>query len=707
QGNGLLAAEGVKGTGRLMADRIDASGQSLDSLRFDADVTPADWEAGLSAWKPDSVSLTTRMKGNWESPYKVSIPVLDINTPYESFSVEGPGPRIYADTSRIELADFHLGARRNGRFDIRGRGVYVAGDSIDLDFNIDHLDLSLPEKLSLISEPAEGFASVGVQAKGPLNDPDIKMNARTDSLKFSQFLASHLNVDLAYLDDTLRSSLALHNVHGDSITANMKAPVQVNLTDSQMVSSIDAVNGGLQAKNVRPSAFYEFDNPENQLFRVLMNADLAVTGSIADPVMKGSFRLSNGELRLPAYGVRYRDLVLSAQLDSNRVVLDSLFTRRDKGKFLVSGHMGFDSTLISGQLSDVDMTLKADDFFLSKHSNHEVQIDADTWLQTRQEGPVFGGELVVLRSGFYLPALLDMGGDSDESQPLLVQVLEEEPVSDTMVIHEDSLFTEESTKEDTSGTNFMMEELTGKINVQIPRNTWVRSDDMNMELYGDLDLLKNNEYFEIFGTVGISRGFYTLYGRKLTIREGELTFQGGEEPNPQISLAAAYQFRDKNKQKNELIMRADGTAFEPNLSFTLNGTTITERDAMAYLVFNQPFDQLSFGNQEGVSGNLPSAMLSGLVSSQLTKTVGDTFDLDMVEIKAGDDWESGTVMVGKYLTNNLFVTYQRGFGERHEESLTPQVITLEYEVTRNVSLRLIQGDAKDSGIDVILKFEKE
>ncbi|MFW6043421.1 MAG: translocation/assembly module TamB domain-containing protein, partial [Marinilabiliaceae bacterium] len=130
-------------------------------------------------------------------------------------------------------------------------------------------------------------------------------------------------------------------------------------------------------------------------------------------------------------------------------------------------------------------------------------------------------------------------------------------------------------------------------------------------------------------------------------------------------------------------------------------------DAMAYLVFNQPFDQLSFGNQEGVSGNLPSAMLSGLVSSQLTKTVGNTFDLDMVEIKGGDDWESATIMVGKYLTNNLFVTYQRGFGERRDESLTPQVITLEYEVTRNVSLRLIQGDAKDSGVDAILKFEKE
>jgi autotransporter translocation and assembly factor TamB len=106
-----------------------------------------------------------------------------------------------------------------------------------------------------------------------------------------------------------------------------------------------------------------------------------------------------------------------------------------------------------------------------------------------------------------------------------------------------------------------------------------------------------------------------------------------------------------------------------------------------------------------VTGNLPSAMLSGLISSQLTKTIGNTFDLDMVEIQAGDDWESVTFMVGKYITNDLFVTYQRGFGEGEDESLTPQKITLEYELTRNLSIRLLQGDVKDSGIDVILKFE--
>jgi autotransporter translocation and assembly factor TamB len=230
---------------------------------------------------------------------------------------------------------------------------------------------------------------------------------------------------------------------------------------------------------------------------------------------------------------------------------------------------------------------------------------------------------------------------------------------------------------------------------------------MNLELYGDFDLLKNSTYFEIFGSLGISRGYYTLYGRKLIIQKGDLTFQGGEEINPRVNLEASYQFRGKDKQKNELLMKAAGTAFEPNLSFTLNGTDITERDAMAYLIFNQSFDELSFGNQQGVSGNVPSAMLSGLVSSQLTKTIGNTFNLDLVEVQAGDDWESATFMVGKYITNNLFVTYQRGFGENKEESLTPQTITLEYEVTRNLFLRLTQGDVKDSGVDVILKFEKK
>lgn len=129
-----------------------------------------------------------------------------------------------------------------------------------------------------------------------------------------------------------------------------------------------------------------------------------------------------------------------------------------------------------------------------------------------------------------------------------------------------------------------MKLLTGKLNVELPRNTWIRSPDMQMELYGNLDVVKNSDIFELFGSAGIHRGYYTLYGKRFAIKEGELTFSGGEEFNPLINLKAAYTFRDKNKNKKILTLIVGGSLNDPDIAFELDGSSIPEADAMAYLL---------------------------------------------------------------------------------------------------------------------------
>jgi len=62
-------------------------------------------------------------------------------------------------------------------------------------------------------------------------------------------------------------------------------------------------------------------------------------------------------------------------------------------------------------------------------------------------------------------------------------------------------------------------------------------------------------------------------------------------------------------------------------------------------------------------------------------------------------------VVGKYITNDLFVIYQRGFGETEDDEITPETITLEYELNKLLFFRLQGGSSKTSGFDVILKFE--
>jgi hypothetical protein len=104
-------------------------------------------------------------------------------------------------------------------------------------------------------------------------------------------------------------------------------------------------------------------------------------------------------------------------------------------------------------------------------------------------------------------------------------------------------------------------------------------------------------------------------------------------------------------------------------------------------------------------GLVAMGLVSSMVSQQLAKSVGSELNLDFVELNAKDNWQRATLGVGKYLTNDLYVSYQREFGEKLDADTPEEIIILEYELIKHFYLHLIQAGAKHSGADLILKLE--
>jgi len=228
-----------------------------------------------------------------------------------------------------------------------------------------------------------------------------------------------------------------------------------------------------------------------------------------------------------------------------------------------------------------------------------------------------------------------------------------------------------------------------------------------MELRGDVDLVKTGPDFEIFGNIDVVRGYYIFYGRRLKIDEGEIIFQGGEDFDPTMNIKAEYTYRDSEKVKRVLGLSITGLLSDPKISFTLDDNYLSEGDAVSILVFGRTSDEMSSSGQSGLVSAAGSKMIAKVLTSQLSKTLGARFNLDMIEINATENWQSAAFVVGKYITNNLFVTYQRGFGETDGEEITPETVTLEYELNRIFFLHLQSGSSKTSGLDIILKLEEK
>ena len=95
------------------------------------------------------------------------------------------------------------------------------------------------------------------------------------------------------------------------------------------------------------------------------------------------------------------------------------------------------------------------------------------------------------------------------------------------------------------------------------------------------------------------------------------------------------------------------------------------------------------GARESTEAQVASDMASAMLSAQLSRMANESLNLDMLEIRTAQSTQQGSFRIGKYLTNDLFVSYEKTFGDPQSNETAPEIVTLEYQVTRFLFLELI------------------
>jgi autotransporter translocation and assembly factor TamB len=701
--DGQLVHQKPQGTINLRSQQITTGSFNFDSITTNAELHNSHWDVELSAHLEQNSQLLIAAQGLWDKTFNAEIYQLNLNTPYNQIRLQNQAQIAYSD-SLIQLQDLFLTDAIDSSFSMKADAFYNQKDSISITTSIVGLNLQHLSNYHLSKDAITGRMNLWVNASG--NKNRFRVNAKTaiNQLALEPLTIKQINANIYYPGDSLYFNTAIHNAVNDSIYITGVTPLTITLQDSLVLSWPETIKAHLKADKTHLSGFFTqikgFEQP-----KALLSVDLSANGKATDPILKGTIDVKQGVLPLPQYGIDYNNIRLKLLIDNTRIQLDSLYIMNQKGYLMAQGVVEMENSLLSDQIKSSNLNITAQEFYIVRHRDYEVQINANTFLKDIESQPQFGGNIKILRSGFNVKALTGINGSgSNLNETLLTQALTRQAADSTVIVHiKDPIPTKKI--KNTNPQKFR-NNLTGSLKIEIPRNTWLRSPDMQMEVYGNLDIIKNSSFFELFGTLGIQRGFYTLYGKKLIIDEGEFTFTGGETFDPLLNLKANYIFRTAEKEKKTLALIVSQRLSDPEIEFQLDNEAIPEADAMAYMLFGQPFEQLNHGNQQGISDAMSSRLLSNLVTTQLSKTIGKTLNLDMIEIDASDNWQNSTFMVGKYITNDLFVTYQRSFGQSDENDITPETITLEYEITRRLSLRLLHGKITDSGVDLILKFEK-
>lgn len=587
-------------------------------------------------------------------------------------------------------------------------------------------NFDLPTMTKLIDPAISGITGrlrADASMTGTLTSPIIDAKVQVQRGTLTKVKYDSLNVIVGYRDAQLRWLYQIYwqeklTLRGDGfLPMDLMAPDTVEMVKMDEPFRFQIASSGIDLSFLQ--AFIKDVKNLNGLFV----CDVSIENTLNDPEPVGHVSVFDGTIGIPQFGMNYRDIQIRLMVDKETIRVtefdigtetkvirrflrrnnnDALKKRADmRGRMWVEpgSYIDFDSTGFLGGVDSMSMKLRANQFLLANNSDYQAQINADVNIFGNVREPRFDGKMTVLRSSLYLPALEATGiYDEERIQSLLTGAVKDTVVEDSEVVEAQS--------------SDYFSNLRGSLKIEIPKNAWVRGPDMNIELAGTLDLVKDGPEFEQpFGTIQVIRGTYDLFNAyKFDIEDGSLFFEGGQEFNPNMDIQAKHTIRTQNREIHDLQLHVTNRMFSPEMKFYLDDEPVEITEALRFLVtggYGKGGSTQSTGLFAANGGKEATGMLAGMLTSQLSRFLLSSQVLDVLEVKGDLTGEQASIVLGKYITNKLFLSLEKAInlGSSNDEGISDE-ITVEYALSRYLILQAIAGDERTTGFDVFWKFSK-
>ncbi|MEJ5348630.1 MAG: translocation/assembly module TamB domain-containing protein [Desulfosoma sp.] len=233
-----------------------------------------------------------------------------------------------------------------------------------------------------------------------------------------------------------------------------------------------------------------------------------------------------------------------------------------------------------------------------------------------------------------------------------------------------------------------------QLQIHLPsKGTWVRGFGLEAEVQGGVTLHKvQNGPLQLLGTLGTSKGEYVFQGVRMKVVEGEVTFRGQTPPDPFLSLTCQKDLRDVS-----ITASLTGQISRPTLVFS-STPEMDQVDIVSMLLYGRPAKDLNPRQTQDLRDRGVQFAWGGTTPVVKSLLSGMPLSPDAVDIKGT---ENGSVLeIGKYLTPELYVTYQKSLeGDKDDE------LRAEYRVNRYLSVESQVGREDRAGVDVFFRYD--
>ena len=527
----------------------------------------------------------------------------------------------------------------------------------------------------------DGVLALNARAAGDLDAPEIQgelsfkdgrfslAGAPAESLNFKE-----LKVAFDYRNSRAAVDAALFLQNRKGLDIKGAAGLQISLVPLRLIPLDTGLKLAVNAHDLKLSLL-PIPIPSDLKLDGILNLKAAVSGSVASPNVAGSLTLREGYLALASRSLSYEELTADIEFSPGKVTINGLQLKGDKeGSLAVSGGVETEGL----KLSAFNIRLSGENVYVPYKSFVYARIKPQLRLFGGPKAPQLNGTVTVTESRVYIDQLAQGG-------PAEIQIDAGRPADDQLILLDERK---------PAGSAFF-NALSADVGVDVPKNAWLKGQDLNVEIAGKINLKKTPEKpFTLLGSLNTVRGTYAFQSKLFKISRGNVDFIGLEEPNPNLDIEAETRIK-----KVDIKLRISGTA--RNMVLTLaSDPPLEQSDIIAYLVFGRPVNDLN--NQQGFSAEQAALNItSQMAVSELKNILGEAFLLDTLNLESGgEDVSQGAISAGKYVSPDVFVLYRHRF-----KADEPDQVEITYEINRNFSLETQLGDEKSSGVDFVWEFD--
>lgn len=695
----LLSRDSLLGGELLLsADSSYAANQWIEKVSLHSSLERQHVQNRLDVHVNDSLSLNTQADLALGKDPLIVIRMFNLHMDTATWRGGSDSTRITLGEDSVVIGDWII---QSGKQQIGIDGTYRFRGKENIHVWVERLDLGQWSPLLRFPYSLRGTLSSNISLEGTASHPRLKGNVDIENPGVDTIQLKRIHTGFRYDSSVL--SLEGHvdaGIHRMIYTC-ARLPLEFSLTDSLvMPGGRTPIQASLMVDSLDAALANPFLEDQGMEVQGMMDASLEVTHTLGDPEFRGRLDFAGGTFSYPAEGIDYKDIAIRSRFDNRRLQLEQVYLESGEGYLNMKGYAEL-PFLDSGASDSLGITMKGKDFEAVHSGRLEVVVEPSVTLQGTFSEPLLKGDMKIPQALVNVDAFRQEMAVMSEAPnpPLLIEAME-----DTLSVSSVEKDTAQKRRIIT-GAEFYRN-MQGTFNIYIPGNTWVKGENMNFEVQGNMKAIKESEQMDLFGTLKVKRGFLQFYGKKFDFEQGEIIFTGGREIDPRVHFVIAYVFRDADRERQRLTIEVTGRARQPNLQFSLNEQVIQEKEALSYLMFGKSTSQLTTAEQTSLeerTGQMATSFALDRISTAVTKALGAGLGLDMVELEAGKNWKSGNVRIGKYITDDLYLSYQRTFAfDKKEKAIDADRITLEYQIMRSLFLQAT-NQMYNSGFDLIFK----